>query len=138
MKGLIIYKCCRWIKLSSPTGISISDLLGSNGAKAYMSTREDVSASLKQRGISSIYRDESGENFGLIRKNGHWILVGRINYQNEGILSDIDFTLKTVPPPNLIFYDTLVLKLAYHQRPGTRRPGCFLLHPTRILPLVKN
>ena len=30
-----------------------------------MSTREDVSASLKQRGISSIYRDESGENFGL-------------------------------------------------------------------------
>ena len=96
-------------KLSSPTGISIFDLLGANGADAYMSTREDMTASLKQRGISLIYRDEFGENFGLIRKNGHWLLMGRINYQNDGIFSYMDFALKTVPPSNLIFYDTLVL-----------------------------
>jgi len=96
-------------KLSSPTEIKVSDLLGDKGLNAYLSARKHAVAALRDKGVTSIDRDESGENFGLVRKNGHWFLVGRINYQSGGTFEQTDFDLKIIPPANLIFYDTLVL-----------------------------
>ena len=95
--------------LSSPAEIKVSDLLGDNGLDAYLSAREQAVAVLSYRGVTTIGRDEAGENFGLLRKNGHWSFVGRINYQSEGMFKQTDFDLKIIPPANLIFYDTLVL-----------------------------
>lgn len=96
-------------KLSSPTEIKVSDLLGSEVMKAYLNARENAVTALKEKGATSIDRDESGENFGLTRKNGHWFLVGRINYRLDGEPRQEDFELKAIPPANLIFYDTLTL-----------------------------
>lgn len=96
-------------KLSSPTEIKVSDLLGDNGLNAYLSAREQVVAALSDKGVTSFNRDESGENFGLARKNGHWSFVGRIHYQSGGTFEYTDFDLKIIPPANLIFYDTLAL-----------------------------
>ncbi|HHY27441.1 MAG TPA: hypothetical protein GX523_12000 [Desulfitobacterium dehalogenans] len=96
-------------KLSSSTEIKVSDLLGDKGFNAYLSAREQAVAALREKGMTSINQDEPGENFGLLRKNGHWSLVGRINYQNGGAFEETDFELKLIPPANLIFYDTLVL-----------------------------
>lgn len=96
-------------KLSSPAEIKISDLLGDKGLTAYLHAREQAVVALNGTGAASVGRDESGENFGLVRKNGHWFLVGRINYQNGGIQAQTDFDLKIIPPANLVFYDTLVL-----------------------------
>ncbi|HWQ79959.1 MAG TPA: hypothetical protein VN381_14120 [Anaerovoracaceae bacterium] len=95
--------------LSSSTVMKVSDLLGDEGLSAYSGARRQAVAPLIQQGVTSIERDESGENFGLVRKNGHWFLVGRINYQNGEAHEQTDFDLKLVPPANLIFYDTLVL-----------------------------
>lgn len=96
-------------KLSSPTEIKVSDLLGNSGLDAYLNAREQAVSALKAEGAAAIDKDESGENFSLTRKNGHWYLVGRINYQNGGTPAQTDFNLKVIPPDNLIFYDTLVL-----------------------------
>ena len=96
-------------KLLSSTGIKMSDLLGDKGSSAYLSAREHAVVVLSDKGVTSIDKDDSGENFGLVRKNGHWILVGRINYQSGGTFEQTDFDLKNIPPANLIFYDTLVL-----------------------------
>ena len=96
-------------KLLPPTEIKISDFLRDKGLTAYLSAREQVIADLKKEGITSIDRDEAGENFGLVRKNGHWFLTGRINYRNDGVLAQKDFDLKIIPPANLIAYDTLAL-----------------------------
>ena len=96
-------------KLSSNTEIKVSDLLGDKGLSAYLSASEHAVSVLRSKGINSIDRDESGENLGLVRKNGHWVLVGRINYQSGGTFEQTDFDLKIIPPTNLIFYDTLVL-----------------------------
>ncbi len=74
-----------------------------------MSAGEQAVAALRGTGVTSINRGETGENFGLVRKNGHWFLVGRINYQSGGTFAQTDFDLNVIPPPNLIFYDTLVL-----------------------------
>ncbi|SHK13923.1 hypothetical protein [Desulforamulus aeronauticus] len=95
--------------LSSPTEIKVSDLLGDNGLNAYLSAREQSVAALRNKGVTLLNRNESGGNFGLVRKNGHWFLVGRVNYQSDGKFEQTDFDLKIIPPANLIFYDTLVL-----------------------------
>ena len=96
-------------KLSSSTEIKISDLLGNEGLDAYLRAREHAVADLAHKGVTSIEKDESGENFGLVRKNGHWFLIGRVNYQRGGTYGQTDFDIKIIPPANLIFYDTLVL-----------------------------
>ncbi len=48
-------------------------------------------------------------NVGLVRKNGYWILKGRINYrQNEEELHK-DFNLKAIPPHSMVSYDELTI-----------------------------
>ncbi len=96
-------------KLSSTTEIKVSDLLGDNGLNTFLSAREQAVSDLRDKGATLIDRDESGKNFGLVRKNGHWIFVGRINYQSNKTFAQKDFDVKIIPPSNLIFYDTLVL-----------------------------
>ncbi|MBR0599328.1 hypothetical protein [Sinanaerobacter chloroacetimidivorans] len=96
-------------KLSSATEIKVSDLMGDKGLSAYLYAREHAAEALSDKGVRLIDRDDSGENFGLVRKNGHWFLVGRINHQSGGEIAQTDFDLKIIPPSNLIFYDTLVL-----------------------------
>ena len=95
--------------LSSPEEIKVLDLLGEEGSGIYQGAREHAASELRKQGVTSIIKDESGENFGLIRKNGHWFLVGRINYFNGEKHADLNFDLKIIPPSSLIFYDTLVL-----------------------------
>ncbi len=96
-------------KLSSPIGIKVSDLLGAAGLTAYYSAREQALQTLHSQGITWIDEDVNEDNFGLTRKNGHWHLQGRINYQRNDILRTMEFNINFLPPANLIFYDTLYL-----------------------------
>ncbi|MGI6450029.1 MAG: hypothetical protein ACOX3R_06975 [Desulfitobacteriia bacterium] len=96
-------------KLSAPEGIKVSDLVGNKGLEVYQGTREQLVRALRQQGNTVIAEDILGENIGLARKNGHWYLVGRINYQRGAKLTHYDFHLNIIPPPNLIIYDTLTL-----------------------------
>ncbi|HHV65177.1 MAG TPA: hypothetical protein GXX46_08915 [Peptococcaceae bacterium] len=96
-------------KLSAPEGIKISDLFGDKGLEVYRGTREQVVRDLRQQGITWIDGDDTGENIGLMRKNGHWYLVGRVNYQIGDKFTYEDFRLNIIPPSNLIIYDTLTL-----------------------------
>lgn len=96
-------------KLSVTTEIKITELMGHRGLSAYLSARERAVTELKKKGISIQEESELGENFGLVRKYGHWFLVGRLNYQKGVSYEHTDFDLKIIPPSNLITYDTLVL-----------------------------
>lgn len=96
-------------KLSMTTEIKIHDLMGHKGLSAYLSAREHAVSELRKDGFSALEEVELGQNFGLIRKYGHWFLVGRINYEKGGTFEHNDFDLKIIPPSNLIYYDTLVL-----------------------------
>lgn len=96
-------------KLSSSIGIKLSDLLGDTGLTAYHSAREQALQTLHGQGITLIDEDVNGDNFGLIRNNGHWHLQGRIDYQQNGSSGTMDFNINFIPPTNLVFYDTLYL-----------------------------
>ncbi|MDF3000839.1 MAG: hypothetical protein K0Q48_958 [Bacillota bacterium] len=96
-------------KLSMTTEIKIHDLMGHKGLSAYLSARERAVSELRKDGFSALEEAELGQNFGLVRKYGHWFLVGRINYETGGTFEHSDFDLKIIPPSNLIYYDTLVL-----------------------------
>ncbi|AFQ44965.1 hypothetical protein [Desulfosporosinus meridiei] len=103
-------------KISTSEGIKVSDLLGDNGSAAYSNARAQARRSLyKNPNIKSIDDLSVEQNFGLIRKNGHWYLRGRINYylQNSSEPSYLDFNVNVVPPGKLIMYDTLCLSWQY-------------------------
>ncbi len=78
--------------------IKLTDLIGANGSEIFTDGARSV-LSLD----SDIVINE--ENVGLARRNGYWIMKGRINYrQNEEELFK-DFNIKAIPPKEMVSYD---------------------------------
>ncbi len=96
-------------QLSSPMGIKVADLLGDTGSTAYRSARQQALQTLHNKGITLIEEDVGEDNFGLTRRNGHWHLLGRINYHQNGTPETMEFNINCIPPASLVFYDTLYL-----------------------------
>lgn len=87
--------------------IKISDIGGKSLEKAFL---EGIG---KQRSILSsnniLEKKADVKNFGLTRKNGHWIIKGRINYEEKGEKKYTDFNIKAFPPVELVYYDELLI-----------------------------
>jgi len=125
-------------KITLPAGINIGDLLGVKGSEIYRNAREETVNQLRsQPGVTWIAEDRNEENFGLRRRNGHWYLIGRINYQRESSLSQQEFQLNIIPPANLIVYDTLAINW---QQIKDCVPGALdaFTSPNKDLALVKT
>jgi len=103
-------------KISATEGIKLSDLLGKSGTATFSNARTQARQSLNNTRNIAFFNDEGFEqNFGLIRKNGHWYLRGRIiySYLDANNSSYMDFNVNLIPPAKLIFYDTLCLSWQY-------------------------
>lgn len=88
--------------------VKISDLAGENGKNAL---NEGFSKNLLNNVDKSEYMNiqPDEENFGLFRRNGHWIMKGRINFIKDNKSSYSDFDIKTIPPKEMVNYDELCL-----------------------------
>lgn len=94
--------------LENKKGLKISDLVGDIGSgilkdsiNSFLSVRSDKKQAFQDQTV-----DE--ENFRLSRRNGHWVMAGRLNSpknQNDYI----DFDLNVFPPKKLLTYDELSL-----------------------------
>jgi len=95
------------IRNGSP--IKISDITGESGKIAfYQGSNKYLSADYKlKNNYVDIKPDE--ESFGLVRRNGHWIFKGRINVSEGSGNSYMDFSVKTIPPKELVNYDELAV-----------------------------
>ena len=95
------------IRNGSP--IKISDIVGESGKNAfYEGASRYFSTDHKfKNNYIDIKPDE--ESFGLVRRNGHWVIKGRINFSSENEDSYGDFNVKTIPPKELINYDELAV-----------------------------
>ncbi|WP_353096470.1 hypothetical protein [Tissierella praeacuta] len=82
--------------------IKISDIIGEEGLRIF---KDGAQNAVKTN--SNISLNE--ESFGLARRNGYWIMKGRINYNSENEEIYKDYNIKTIPPKELVNYDELTI-----------------------------
>ena len=85
--------------------VKISDIAGENGKKVLMDEAGVFRTSLNKDRKSNIDTVPLEENFAIVRRNGHWVMVGRLNFIDGS--SYEDFNIRYVPPSRLINYDEL-------------------------------
>lgn len=88
--------------LTSKKGLKISDILGEAGKENMETSFNAMVANNDQLKLSS---KPNEQNFILVRKNGHWIMQGRIYDRNSDNYWSYDMNL--TPPTNMLSYDEL-------------------------------
>ncbi|WP_129598388.1 hypothetical protein [Anaerophilus nitritogenes] len=82
-------------------GIKLSDVVGKHGKEIYLQSAQGyLNATRKQKELYEI----NEENFSLVRRNGHWILKGKINV---GEYEPLEFNINMFPPYKMVHYDEL-------------------------------
>lgn len=88
--------------LTTKKGLKISDILGQSG-KENMETSYNAMVSNNSQLKSDTKPNE--EDFVLVRKNGHWIMQGRVYDKSRDNFWSYDMNL--IPPANMVRYDEL-------------------------------
>ena len=88
--------------LEDEKAVAISDIIGDEGLQVFREGSQSVT-----KMDSTMFLNE--ENFGLYRRNGYWMMKGRINYLSDGEELFMDFNIKTIPPKELVNYDELII-----------------------------
>lgn len=88
--------------LKDNKAIKISDLIGDEGFKTFVEGAQSVMKS----DSTAILNEES---FGLTRRNGYWIMKGRLNFESDGEQYYKDYNIKAIPPKELVNYDVLAI-----------------------------
>ncbi|NMR95754.1 hypothetical protein HKB01_00440, partial [Vibrio parahaemolyticus] len=82
--------------------IRLSDLIGENGTNLF---NEGARNSVNFEKAITV----NEENFGLVRRNGYWTLKGRVNFKEKEIEYFSDFSIKALPPKEMVSYDELAI-----------------------------
>ncbi|KNY30049.1 hypothetical protein [Pseudobacteroides cellulosolvens] len=90
-------------------GLKISHIAGDKGLKMLRDSRNSLISGLRSSGGSMMDESIEEENFYMQRKNGHWFLKGRLNYNNNGVFGYHDFNINLIIPYTLVRYDVLAL-----------------------------
>jgi hypothetical protein len=104
-----VYQVLSIDNLNSTRAVKISDIAGEAGIQALKQGAAEYLSSepaLKNRlPAGEILED----NFTITRRNGHWIMRGRLNFEDGLSPSFMDFNVKVIPPSKLVSYDELCL-----------------------------
>lgn len=95
-------------------GINISDLAGDDGLNALIHSNQAYAITLVKNKADRLNKEPDGTNFSLVRRNGQWSMVGRVDYQTptQGKTFE-DFDIYLLPPQKLINYDELLVPWSY-------------------------
>lgn len=88
--------------LSDSNGVKISDICGEEGLKKMNEAR---ATSLSDG--TSILENTENDDFGLVRRAGHWYIKGRLSYEKEMEKKFKDYSINVIIPSKVVFYDTL-------------------------------
>lgn len=88
--------------------LKISDVIGESGSKVFLEGmyKDDEIRENKEL-IEEQNKTVNEQNFGLFRRNGHWILKGRVNFNKNNKNVHRDFFIKSLIPDDIISYDEL-------------------------------
>ncbi|GLC31007.1 hypothetical protein [Clostridium omnivorum] len=94
--------------IKSGKGINISDVVSGNAKELLLRSSEVYLLSQSKDKVEKLEKEPKMDNFTLIRKNGHWAMVGRLNYSKpeENSIYD-EFSINIATPAKLISYDEL-------------------------------
>ncbi|HEX7069802.1 MAG TPA: hypothetical protein VF190_03305 [Rhodothermales bacterium] len=89
-------------------GLRISDVLGRNGEAALAAGIDRFLAGLQSQQERALYSGRQDEaNWGLIRRNGHWLIRARVESDELATARFADFVLPMRPPASLVGFDEL-------------------------------
>ncbi|WP_041643914.1 hypothetical protein [Mahella australiensis] len=91
--------------VSKLKGVRISDVLGQDAKNTFLRSAQAHLSSLEQQMPDDISSIISDDNFTLERRNGHWVIKGRLNMSGR----QEDFTVGVMPSDKLVNYDDLCL-----------------------------
>lgn len=76
-------------------GISIYDLMGQKYRELFDDIRNNI---LKEINGTEMHQDIKYQNIGIMRKNGTFLIKGRINYEKNNTIGYMDFNTGFIPP----------------------------------------
>lgn len=94
-------------------GVLLSDLDKENGRKAFVNSAESFILSQGHKKLDDLPLTINEENYTMARRNGYWILKGRLFYRDKGEAKYEDFNINILPTDELINYNRLSLSWNY-------------------------
>lgn len=82
--------------------MKLSDFIGKDGKDLF----QEAASSVIALGNGIVANEE---NVSVVRKNGYWTLKGRVNYKENNEELYKDFSIKAIPPKEMVSYDELSL-----------------------------
>ncbi|MGO5064719.1 hypothetical protein [Clostridium sp. LCP25S3_F8] len=94
--------------VNAKTGVNIGDIIEKDGEKILASSLESYIKSKDKNPLNEVEKTCRKDSFFLSRRNGHWILRGRLN-GTEDKEEYINFNINTEIPKKILNYDDLQL-----------------------------
>lgn len=96
--------------ISDGKGINISDVVTKENAREILVRSSQRFLAAQEEKASQLEQLPAENNFTLVRRNGHWIMKGRLNYYSpKESASFEDYNIYLMPPSTLINYDKLTI-----------------------------
>ncbi|WP_315119620.1 hypothetical protein [uncultured Clostridium sp.] len=86
-------------------GIKISDISGEEGKTSVYDSAVAFLALEDKESSKRLEQEPREESFALYRRNGHWIVKGRLNSVNTNDSFYKDYNINIVPPKKMLNYD---------------------------------
>lgn len=91
--------------LTNNSGLKISDITGDIGKNALIESSTSYLSSQSKTEQETLEKKPNEKNFYMSRRNGHWILKGRLNNTNNKDFED--FNINLIPPKKIVNFDEL-------------------------------
>jgi len=96
--------------IENEVGVSIADLSGKEGENALLNSARAHILTLGENEAAQLDKEIKQDSITLARRNGHWIMKGRL-YYTEPIMDSYyaDYNINIFPPEKVVNYDKLFL-----------------------------
>lgn len=96
--------------INNNEAIKISDIAGESGRNALVASGNTYLSSLSKSEFDKLEKEPREESFSMARRNGYWIMKGRLNSESSANTNEFgDFNINLIPPTELINYNELCL-----------------------------
>jgi hypothetical protein len=93
--------------MNNRQGIDISDIAGDEGREILLNSAKGYLSNRNGNKIPSMEEQVREDYFTLERRNGHWLMKGRLYYADREEEPYVDYSINMIPPDKIVNYDEL-------------------------------